>query len=66
MGDRLAPESVIGMRRYPHFASSRPFCRSRRHPEIRPADRAFWILRGMSWSQWAETLAILRPDTIVR
>ena len=39
---------------------------SRRHPEVRPADRAFWILLRLSWSQWAEALAIVRPDTVVR
>jgi putative transposase len=39
---------------------------SRRHPEVRPADRAFWILLRLSWIQWAETLAIVRPDTVVR
>ena len=39
---------------------------SRRHPEVRPADRAFWIRLRLSWSQWAEALAIVRPDTVVR
>jgi hypothetical protein len=32
---------------------------SRRHPEVRPADRAFWILLRLSWSQWAE-MALIR------
>jgi transposase InsO family protein len=30
----------------------------RRHPDIRPADRLFW-------SGWAETLTIVKPDTVV-
>jgi len=38
----------------------------RRHPDIRPADRAIWILLRRSRSRWAETLAIVRPDTVVR
>ena len=38
----------------------------RRHPDIRPADRVFWILLRRSWSRWAEALAIVRPDTVVR
>jgi putative transposase len=38
----------------------------RRHPDIRPADRVFWILLRRLWSGWAETLAIVRPDTVVR
>ena len=38
----------------------------RRHPAIRPADRAFWILLRRSWSRGAEALATVRPDTVVR
>ena len=38
----------------------------RRHPDIRPADRVFWILLRRSWSRRAEALAIVRPDTVVR
>jgi len=38
----------------------------RRHPDIRPADRVFWVLLRRSWSRWAEALAIVRPDTVVR
>jgi putative transposase len=37
----------------------------RRHPDIRPADRVFWILLRRSWSRWAQALAIVRPDTVV-
>jgi len=38
----------------------------RRHPDIRPADRVFWVLLRRSWNRWAEALAIVRPDTFVR
>jgi hypothetical protein len=38
----------------------------RRHPDIRPVDRAFWVLLRRFWSHWAEALAIVRPDTVVR
>jgi len=37
----------------------------RRHPDIRPSDRVFWTLLRRPWSGWAETLAIVRPDTVV-
>jgi hypothetical protein len=36
----------------------------RRHPDIRRADRDFWLLLHRLWSRWAETLAIVRPDTV--
>jgi len=38
----------------------------RRRPDIRPADRVFWILLLRLWSGWSESLAIVRPDTVVR
>jgi len=37
----------------------------RRHPDIRPADRVFWVLLRRYWCRWAEALAIVRPDTVV-
>ncbi len=39
---------------------------ARRHPDIRPADRVFWILLRRFWSGWAESLTIVRPATVVR
>jgi putative transposase len=36
-----------------------------RHPDIRPADRIFWVLLRRYWSRWAQALAIVRPDTVV-
>jgi hypothetical protein len=38
----------------------------RSYPDIRAADRAFWILLRRYWSRWAEALAIVRPGTVVR
>ncbi len=35
----------------------------RRRPVIRPADRLFWILLRRLWNGWAESLAIVQPDT---
>jgi len=39
---------------------------SRLHPDVRPSDRVFWVLLRGVWSGWAEVLAIVRPDTVVR
>jgi hypothetical protein len=38
----------------------------RRHPDIRPADRVFWVLLRRCWSRWAHALAIVEPDTVGR
>jgi hypothetical protein len=37
-----------------------------RRPDLRPADRAFWVLLRRLWSGWSEVLTIVRPDTVVR
>jgi len=37
-----------------------------KHPRIRPADRAFWVVLRRLWSCWADVLVILKPDTVVR
>jgi putative transposase len=39
---------------------------SRRDPEIRPADRAFWVALRRFWPGWARILVIVQPDTVVR
>ena len=35
------------------------------HPRIRPPDRLFWILLRRLWSKWADTLVIVKPNTVV-
>ncbi len=37
-----------------------------RHPDIRPADRVFWILLRRARSGWEGSPAIVEPDTGVR
>jgi putative transposase len=37
-----------------------------RHPDVRPADRVFWVLLRRPWSRWVQALAIVEPDTVVR
>jgi putative transposase len=39
---------------------------ARRHPDIRPADRVFWILLRRFWSGWVGSHAVVQPDTVVR
>jgi putative transposase len=40
-------------------------CRTKR-PRLVPLDRALWILLSRTWSRWAESLAIVRPETVIR
>jgi hypothetical protein len=36
-----------------------------RRPQLRPLDRAFWVVLSRVWSRWAEALAIVQPATVI-
>jgi putative transposase len=33
---------------------------------LTPLDRAFWIVLSRAWSRWAQSLAIVKPETVIR
>ena len=35
-------------------------------PRLRPSDRLFWILLSRLWRGWAEVVAIVQPETVLR
>jgi len=35
-------------------------------PRLRPSDRLFWVLLARLWSGWAEAVAIVQPETVIR
>ena len=37
-----------------------------RHPRIRAADRAFWVVLRQVWNRWSDALVIVKPDTVIR
>ena len=39
--------------------------RARPRPQLRPVDRAFWVVLSRSWSRWTDVLAIVKPATVV-
>jgi putative transposase len=39
--------------------------RANRRPRLRPIDRAFWVVVSRVWSRWADSLAIVRPATVI-
>jgi hypothetical protein len=39
--------------------------RARRRPRLRPVDRAFWVVLSRVWSRWGDTLAIVKPATVI-
>jgi putative transposase len=39
--------------------------RCRPRPQLRPIDRAFWVVVSRVWSRWADALAIVKPATVV-
>jgi putative transposase len=34
-------------------------------PRLRPVDRAFWVVLSRVWSRWAETLVVVKPETVI-
>lgn len=40
--------------------------RSSKKPSLRIRDRLFWVFLSRFWSNWKETLIIVKPETVVR
>ena len=40
--------------------------RSTPRPHLRPSDRLFWVLLSRLWHGWAEAVAIVQPETVIR
>ena len=34
-------------------------------PQLRPIDRAFWVVLSKVWSRWSDVLAIVKPATVI-
>ena len=35
-------------------------------PRLRPSDRLVWVLLYRLWSGWADALAFVKPETVIR
>ena len=40
--------------------------RSVKRPRLRRRDRLFWVWLSRLWSDWRESLAIVKPETVIR
>jgi hypothetical protein len=40
--------------------------RSAKRPHLKKRDRLFWVLLSRIWTNWAETLTIVKPETVIR
>ena len=40
--------------------------RSVKRPRLKKSDRVFWVLLSKTWNDWAKTLTLVKPDTVVR
>jgi hypothetical protein len=40
--------------------------RAVKRPQLRSIDRLFWVLLSRFWSNWQQTLIIVKPETVVR
>jgi len=39
--------------------------RRQARPQLRDADRRFWVLACRWFSEWSETLIVVKPDTVI-
>jgi transposase InsO family protein len=39
--------------------------RTTRRPRLRPIDRAFWVMLSRVWSRWSDSLALVKPETVI-
>jgi putative transposase len=40
--------------------------RSVKRPRLKKTDRVFWVILSRTWKDWANTLTVVKPDTVVR
>jgi hypothetical protein len=38
--------------------------RRTKRPQLEALDRAFWVMLSRVWSRWAETLTVVKPETV--
>jgi putative transposase len=41
------------------------FKRQHGRPRLRPSDRIFWVFLRRAWHNWANSLIVVEPDTVV-
>ena len=37
-----------------------------KRPKLRPLDRVFWVILSRFWREWRSSLAIVKPETVIR
>ncbi len=37
-----------------------------KRPKLRPLDRVFWVILARFWLEWRSSLAIVKPETVIR
>ena len=40
--------------------------RSVKRPHLKKSDRFFWVLLSGIWTDWADALTIVKPETVIR
>ena len=40
--------------------------RAIKHPKILPSDRLFWVVLSRTWKNWRSSIALVKPETVVR
>jgi transposase InsO family protein len=40
--------------------------RNVKHPKLLPSDRLFWVVLSRTWKNWRSSMALVKPETVVR
>ena len=40
--------------------------RSVKRPQLKGRDRLFWVLLSRVWTDWANALTLVKPETVIR
>ena len=41
------------------------YIKNQKRPRLQPCDRAFWLILRRVWSDWARTLVVVKPATVI-
>ncbi len=62
----LLPRAVIAAENLALRQQLGVLCRSAKRPRLRQGDRVFWVWLSRLWADWQSSLAIVKPETVIR
>lgn len=61
----LMPRAVLALENAALRQQLTVYQRTQKRARLRPQDRAFWVLLRRLWPDWAGSLVVVKPDTVL-